>query len=108
MKKNSLETKKYLVNILIDHKINYRETDKSIIVPFENGGNVDREPIWFKNFRIKQEAFNEKQEVFNGEVRTFMKEQKSFNEEQREFNKALLACPTIKQEINPKFLDKYK
>ena len=105
MKKNLLETKKYLINILIDHKINYRETDKSIIVLFENGDSVDREPIWFKNFRVKQEAFNEKQEAFNEEVRTFMKEQKTFNEEQREFNKALLACPTIKNEINPKFLN---
>ena len=101
MKKNSLESKKYLVNILIDHKIIYRETDKSIIVPFENGGNVDKEPIWFKNFRINQEAFND-------EVRTFMTEQKVFNEEQRAFNKALLACPTIEKEIDPKFTDKYK
>ena len=99
MKKNSLETKKYLVNILIDHKINYRETDKSIIVPFENGGNVDREPIWFKNFRIKQEAFNERQEVFNGEVRTFMKEQKEFNKNIEHKVNAILECPTIKREI---------
>ena len=92
MKKNSLETKKYLVDILIDHKINYRETDKSIIVPFESGGNVDREPIWFKNFRIKQE-------VFNGEVRTFMKEQKEFNKNIEHKVNAILECPTIKREI---------
>ena len=92
MKKNSLETKKYLVNILIDHKINYRETDKSIIVPFENGGNVDREPIWFKNFRIKQEAFNEKQEAFNTEV---IKRLDSLEYKVD----AILECPTIKREI---------
>ena len=108
MKKNSLETKKYLVNILIDHKINYRETDKSIIVPFENGGNVDREPIWFKNFRIKQEAFNEKQEAFNEKQEVFNEEVRAFIGEQKEFNKALLACPTIRKEIDPNFLDKAK
>ena len=94
MKKNSLKIKKLLVNILIDHKIKYRETDKSIIVPFENGDSMDREPKWFKDFRIKQEAFNE--------------EQRAFNKNQLAFNEALLACPTIKKEINPNFLNKVK
>ena len=92
MKKNSLETKKYLVNILIDHKINYRETDKSIIVPFENGGNVDREPIWFKNFRIKQEAFNEKVDVRLEKIENRL--------DSLEYKvDAILECPTIKKEI---------
>ena len=86
MKKNSLESKKYLVNILIDHKIIYRETDKSIIVPFENGGNVDKEPIWFKNFRKNQEAFNEK----------VLKRLDSLEYKVD----AILECPTIKKEIN--------
>ena len=94
MKKNSLKTKNVLVNFLIDHKIEYRVTDKSVIVPYENGDSVDREPKWFKDFRIKQEAFN-------GEVRTFIVEQK-------EFNKALLNCPTIKKEIDPNFLNRVK
>ena len=85
MKKNSLKIKKLLVNILIDHKIRYRETDKSIIVPFENGGNVDREPIWFKNFRIKQEAFNT--EVI-----------KRLDSLEYKVD-AILECPTIKKEI---------
>ena len=92
MKKNSLETRKYLVNILIDHKINYRETDKSIIVPFENGGNVDREPIWFKNFRIKQEAFNEKVDVRLEKIENRL--------DSLEYKvDAILECPTIKKEI---------
>ena len=92
MKKNSLETKKVLVNILIDHKIVYRETDKSIIVPFENGGNVDREPIWFKNFRIKQEAFNEKVDVRLEKIENRL--------DSLEYKvDAILECPTIKKEI---------
>ena len=78
MKKNSLKIKKLLVNMLIDHKIKYRETDKSIIVPFENGDSMDREPKWFKDFRIKQETFNERIE--------------------HKVN-AILECPTIKREI---------
>ena len=61
---------------------------------------MDREPIWFKNFRIKQEAFNEKQEVFNGEVRAFMDEQKAFNKNIEHKVNAILECPTIKREIN--------
>ena len=106
MKKNSLKIKNVLVNFLIDHKIEYRVTDKSVIVPFENGDSVDREPKWFKDFRIKQEAFN-------GEVATFIKEQKNFNEKvdvrlEKIENRldsleykvdAILECPTIKKEI---------
>ena len=106
MKKNSLKIKKLLVNILIDHKIKYRETDKSIIVPFENGDGMDREPKWFKDFRIKQENFNDKivtfmdkQETFNDEVRTFMSEQKEFNKNIEHKVDAILECPTIKREI---------
>ena len=92
MKKNSLKIKKLLVNILIDHKIRYRETDKSIIVPFENGDGMDREPKWFKDFRIKQEAFNARQEEFN-------RKQIAFNERIEHKVNAILECPTIKREI---------
>ena len=108
MKKNSLKIKKLLVNMLIDHKIKYRETDKSIIVPFENGDSMDREPKWFKDFRIKQEAFNENQLAFNKKQEAFNEEQRAFNKNQLAFNEALLACPTIKKEINPNFLNKVK
>ena len=83
---------KLLVNILIDHKIRYRETDKSIIVPFENGDGMDREPKWFKDFRIKQEAFNARQEEFN-------RKQIAFNERIEHKVNAILECPTIKREI---------
>ena len=93
MKKNSLKIKKLLVNILIDHKIKYRETDKSIIVPFENGDSMDREPKWFKDFRIKQEAFNDEQRAFNKSI-------------EHKVN-AILECPTIKSEIKLQIDPKY-
>ena len=92
-----------------DRKIIYRDTGKTISVPYTKGGNVEKPPKWFQYwsdnvfvpFVKEMKEFKTKQEAFNGEVRTFM-------EEQREFNKALLACPTIKKEIDPKFLSKYK
>ena len=90
---------KLLVNILIDHKIRYRETDKSIIVPFENGDGMDREPKWFKDFRIKQEAFNTRQEAFNARQEEFNRKQIAFNERIEHKVNAILECPTIKKEI---------
>ena len=53
---------------------------------------MDREPIWFKNFRINQEAFNEKvdERLTNIENRLDSLEYKV---------DAILECPTIKNEI---------
>ena len=45
---------------------------------------------------------------FVKEMNEFKTEMKEFIKEQREFNRALLDCPTIKKEIDPKFLDKYR
>ena len=109
-------------------KLNYTcySVTNAVIIPLHptKGGPVSsKAPEWFqewsdqifapfvremKEFKTKQEAFNEKQEAFNEKQEVFNGEVRTFIDEQREFNKALLACPTIKKEIDPKFLDKYK
>ena len=96
MNKNSKEIVKIFKQVAKSYNWIYRVGKKSITLPLEEkGGDVEKPPKWFQYWSDN---------VFV----PFVKEVKEFIEEQREFNKALLDCPTIKKEIDPKFLDKYK
>ena len=69
----------------------YYPVSNALIIPLHNvkGGKVpSKPPQWFQDWSDQK-------------FEPFVKEQK-------EFNKALLNCPTIKKEIDPEFLDKYK
>ena len=96
MNKNSKEIVKIFKQVAKSYNWIYRVGKKSITLPLEEkGGNVEKPPKWFQYWSDN---------VFV----PFVKEMKEFVKEQREFNRALLDCPTIKKEIDPKFLDKYK
>ena len=82
-----------LANFMNDRKIIYRDTGKTISVPYTKGGDVEKPPKWFQYWSDN---------VFV----PFVKEMKDFKEEVRTFMDAVLECPTIKKEIDPKFLDK--
>ena len=103
MNKNSKDILKIFKQVAKSYNWIYRVGKKSITLPLdEKGGNVEQPPKWFQYW--SDNVFV----PFVTEMQEIKADTKEFIKEQREFNKALLACPTIKKEIDPKFLDKYK
>ena len=89
MNKNSKDIVKIFKQVAKSYNWIYRVGKKSITLPLEEkGGDVEKPPKWFQYWSDN---------VFV-----------PFVKDVQEFNKALLNCPTIKKEIDPKFLDKYK
>ena len=85
-----------------DRKIIYRDTGKTISVPYTKGGNVEKPPKWFQYWSDNVFVpFVQRQEAFNNEVKIRLDSLEHKVD-------AILKCPTIKKEIDPKFLNKYK
>ena len=93
MSKNNMKDINFLVKIMNDRKIIYRDTGKTISVPYSKGGNVEKPPKWFQYWSDNVFVpFVQKQEAFNNEV-------KSRLDSLEHKVDAILECPTIKKEI---------
>ena len=100
MSKNNMKDINFLVKIMNDRKIIYRDTGKTISVPYIKGGNVEKPPKWFQYWSDNIFVpFVKEMKDFKEEVTTFMEEQKEFNKNIEHKVDAILECPTIKKEI---------
>ena len=93
MSKNNMKDINFLVKIMNDRKIIYRDTGKTISVPYTKGGNVEKPPKWFQYW--SDNVFV----PFVKEMNEFKTKQESFNERIEHKVNAILECPTIKKEI---------
>ena len=99
MNKNSKEIVKIFKQVAKSYNWIYRVGKKSITLPLEEkGGNVEQPPKWFQYW--SDNVFV----PFVKEMKDFKTKQEYFNDEVRGFMNAVLECPTIKKEIDPKYI----
>ncbi len=90
-KKININSPSELYKIMKDKHYNNIKFEKPLVVVgyMIDRPDVDKEPSWFKEFRIQNDKRWEEQNKFNTSILKFVDEQYKFNEDQRKFNKKI-------------------